>query len=116
MISHEIIFPIVFLLILSCFGIYLILRPYRNAKVLIAKWASDNDYKIYKKERKIGFDTGPFVFGGWTAIYKVVIEDQSGIKQTFWTRTGSYLWPFSDNFIVRGSNYSQPNQALNSDG
>jgi len=94
----------------------LILRPYRKAKVLIAEWASDNDYKIYRTERIIGFDIGPFIFGGWTAIYKVVIEDQKGRKKTFWTRTGSYLWPFSDNFIVRGSNYNQPNQAFNSDG
>ena len=115
MILHEIIFPIVLLLILTCFGIYLIFRPYRNAKVLIAKWASDNDYKIYKKECKIGFDTGPFIFGGWTAIYKVVIEYESGVKKIFWTKTGSYLWPFSDNFIVRGSNYSKPNKPVSPD-
>jgi hypothetical protein len=101
MISQDVIFPILLLSIFLFLGIYLALRPYKKAKVLIEKWAKDNNYKVHRQERKIGFDTGPFIFGGWTAIYKVSIEDQDGIKKTVWTRTGRYFSPFSNEFIVK---------------
>lgn len=103
MISQDVIFPILLLLLFLCLGIYLIVRPYKKAKVLIEKWANDNNYKVHSQERKIGLDTGPFIFGGWTAIHKVTIEDQKGIQKTFWTKTGRYLFPFSNEFEVKDS-------------
>ena len=94
MVSQEIIFPVLILITIFCVGVYLILRPYRKAKILINKWASDNNFEVIKKERKIGFDTGPFIFGGWTAIYKVVVKEPEGRIKTLYTKTGAYFGPF----------------------
>jgi hypothetical protein len=101
MISQDVLFSILLLLLFLSLGIYLVIRPYKKAKALIEEWANDNNYKIHRLERKTGFDTGPFIFGGWTAIYKVSIKDRGGNLRTFWTRTGRYLIPFSNDFIVK---------------
>jgi hypothetical protein len=101
MISQDVIYPILLLLLFLSLCIYLIVRPYKKAKALIKEWANDKDYKIHRQERKTGLDTGPFIFGGWTAIYKVTIKDRGGNIKTFWTKTGRYLLPFSNAFIVK---------------
>ena len=89
---------VTFILIFTVFAIWLIFRPYKKAHKLIDKWANDNGYRIIEKEKKIGFDTGPYIFGGYTAIHKIKIFDQDNKRKIVWTKTGNYFWPFSNSF------------------
>lgn len=95
---------IVFIVIFSYFGIWLNIKPYRKANKLIEKWAHDNGYEVLEKRKKIGFDTGPYTFGGYTAIHKILIVDRNGCKRKAWTKTGNYMWPFSCSFRVHIEN------------
>ncbi|MCP3933257.1 MAG: hypothetical protein GY705_29655 [Bacteroidetes bacterium] len=94
MTSEEIIFPILILLAIFCFGVYLQVRPYRKAKLQIEKWANENNYMIHRKEKKIGLNTGPFIFGGWTAIYKVSVGDSERIKKNHLDKNWKLLMAF----------------------
>ncbi len=95
------IFIFIFILIFAYFGICLNIRPYKKARKLIAKWADDNGYRVIEKEKKIGFNTGPYIFGGYTAIHKIVIVDKYYKTRTAWTKTGKYFWPFSNAFKAK---------------
>ncbi len=92
---------IIVVLIFTYFAIWLIIHPYKKAHKLIEKWANDNGYKVISKEKKIGFNTGPYIFGGYTAIHKVAIVDEENKRRIVWTKTGNYLWPFSNAFKVK---------------
>ncbi len=89
------------ILIFTYFAIWLIFRPYKKAHKLIEKWANDNGYKVIEKEKKIGFDTGPYIFGGYTAIHKIVVVDKNNKRRIAWSKTGKYFWPFSNDFKAK---------------
>jgi len=91
---------VTFIVIFVYCGIWLIIRPYRKANELIEKWANENGYIILDKRKKFGFNTGPYLFGGYTAIHKILIVDANGSKKKVWTRTGNYFWPFSNAFKI----------------
>lgn len=75
-------------LILSTYA----LGTYRHATRLLDQWAAYNNYRLIESDRRY-LRKGPFT---WTSsqsqiIYRVTVQDPSGIIRHGWVRCGSYL-------------------------
>ena len=94
----------IFIIVFGYFGVWLSIRPYLKANHFIEKWANENGFKVLEKKKKFGWDTGPYAFGGCTAIHQLVVLDKDDKRRKVWTKTGSYFWPFSNSFKVYTEN------------
>jgi hypothetical protein len=64
---------------------------FTRSRKLVRKWAEENDYTLLKMEHRL-FRKGPYLLTGRNqAVFKVVVRDENGLKQTGWVRCGSWL-------------------------
>ena len=62
-----------------------------RSRVIVRKWARDNNYTLLKTELRM-FRKGPYFLSGRNqAVYRVLVRDASGLKHKGWVRCGNWF-------------------------